>query len=398
MDDTATPFGERLRQLRIQRGLSLRQLAELAHHSKTVIWEWECGTKTPPSDTVARLDALLDADGRLATAGVATVECDPQEALQRESDRLTVMLADARPGEVVSELGLITSQLAVDYLAAPGPGLIDELTKARRLAVDALRTRRLRSHQVRFLTDYIGYFSGILAYSALDAGSPHAALAHSATAWQAAEVVGNDQLRAWVRGTQSLILRFLSDYPGALTHAEDGLRYAETGSARARLLAGIGQCHANMGDPRTVRRALNDAAAALVDQRGADEVPGLFTFSQAKLLYYSGSALIWLGGGADARRARDEAHTAIGIWEHAGQERSVADEALAHVYAATGALQVRDLEAAAADLEPILSLPPERRISWIVKRTDRVAGILGQPPFDSDPGARELRERIREYG
>jgi transcriptional regulator with XRE-family HTH domain len=390
-------FGEAVRSCRERLGLNQAQAARRVPISGAHLSRIEAGGPCSLG-TAQAIDRALDAGGGLVALHVATSHPDPQELLHRESERLADMLAGARPGDTVDELTRATDQLSVDYLATPGPGLIDELTTARRQAVDALRARRLRNHhQVRDLTSDVGYLSGILAYAALDAGHPKAALAHADAAWQAAEVVGSDQLRAWVRGTQSLILRFLQRYPEALARAEDGLRYATSGTARARLLAGVGQCHANMGDAPAARRALNAAELAFDEQRGMDEVNGLFTFSRAKLYYYSGSSLIWLEGGADARRARDQAHTAVSMWETAGRERSVADEALAHVYAATGSLQVHDLEEALSDLEPILSLPPERRISWITKRMDRILAMLDEPPYDSDPAAAELRQQIAEY-
>jgi hypothetical protein len=37
----ALTFADRLRQLRRDRGLSLRQLQQTTHHSKTLVWEWE---------------------------------------------------------------------------------------------------------------------------------------------------------------------------------------------------------------------------------------------------------------------------------------------------------------------------------------------------------------------
>ena len=78
-------------------------------------------------------------------------------------------------------------------------------------------------------------------------------------------------------------------------------------------------------------------------------------------------------------------------------QRSLDDEALAHIYAATASAQLRDLEAATAYLEPILGLPPERRISWIRKRMTRVVELLTQWPYVHDPLAIETVERIREY-
>lgn len=327
------------------------------------------------------------------------LEDDPQEVFRRESEHLIDLLADARPGNLITELTQATDQLSVDYLANPGPGLAKKLATVRRQAVRALRSRRLRHHdQIRDLTTQIGYLSGIMSYCALDSGQPRAALIHAEAAWQAAERVDSDQLRAWVRGTESLILRFQGDYRAALASAEDGLQYATSGTGKARLLAGIAQCHSHDRNTIGTRRALVEADKAFESRHGTDELGGLFSFSQAKLFYYSGSSLIWLPGRSDAQRARTQADAAISIWEHAGPERSVADEALAHVYSATASLQLHDLEAAAGDLEPILSLPSDRRISWIIKRMDRIVAMLRCPPFDTDRDALELVERIATYG
>jgi transcriptional regulator with XRE-family HTH domain len=395
VNEAAATFGAELRRLRRARGLPTRDLAKLANHGKTLINDWENGKGMPSAADAAALDTLLDAGGALRELQ----RRDPHDDLVRESERFAQQLEAVHAGELVTVFDRTTDELAVEYLTSPGATLIDEVTTSRREAFKAMRARRLRNHhQVRYLTTDVGYLSGILAYAALDDGHPGAALAHTEAAWQAAEVVGSDQLRAWIRGTQSLILRFMLRYPEALDHAEDGLRYATTGTARARLLAGVGQSYANMSEPAAVRRALGAAEVAMDEQHGEDEVGGLFTFSRAKLLYYSGSSLIWLEGGDDARRARDQAHSAIGLWQYAGPERSVADEALAHIYAATGSLQIHELEQAAADLEPILSAPAGQRISWITKRMDRIDGILAEPPFDTDPQARELRERIKAYG
>lgn len=59
-------FPARLRQLRQQRGLSLRALCALTHFGKSTLSELENGVKAPSPDTAARLDAALGAGGELA--------------------------------------------------------------------------------------------------------------------------------------------------------------------------------------------------------------------------------------------------------------------------------------------------------------------------------------------
>ena len=59
-------FGARLRELRKQRQLSLRELADLAHHGKSYVGELEIGQKQPTVDVAANLDRALGANGELA--------------------------------------------------------------------------------------------------------------------------------------------------------------------------------------------------------------------------------------------------------------------------------------------------------------------------------------------
>src|ERR1700750_1631219 len=66
-------FGDELRRLRHARGLSIRDLAKIAHHSKTSIGEWETGKKIPTADIAAHLDKALEARGQLAAAAAGAV-------------------------------------------------------------------------------------------------------------------------------------------------------------------------------------------------------------------------------------------------------------------------------------------------------------------------------------
>ena len=58
-------FPGRLRELRLQAGLSLRTLAAAALSSKSHVHEFETGAKAPTTDTLALLDQAVNADGEL---------------------------------------------------------------------------------------------------------------------------------------------------------------------------------------------------------------------------------------------------------------------------------------------------------------------------------------------
>lgn len=391
---TDPAFAGLLRELLAARGESYRRLAARTHYSKSYLHDLATGRKMPTADTAHRLDQALNAGGALLAAVPGHTHLADVDQQTRE---LAGLLGNPTPvGERLAHISADTERLALEYLADDGRTVVDRAKQLRADTRNLLHQARSPQH-LRDSVLALGYQSGVLTYVALDTGDTAPALSHADLAWQAADRAGSDQLRAWVRGTQSLITRFAGDYRTALQYAEDGLRYARSGTAEARLCCGVAQCHANMGDAPAARRALNRAAAALEAQRGVDEMPGVFGFSPAKLAYYSGSSLIWLPGRSDNLRARQQAHDAIGQWQTAGAERPLGDEALAHVYAATASLAVGDLEAAVHDLEPILGLPPDRRISWIVKRLDRVAQMLADGGYTDDRLAAETLERIREY-
>jgi transcriptional regulator with XRE-family HTH domain len=386
-----TAFGEGVKKMRQDARLGLRELARRVPTDPGYLSRIERGTQTPSPDVALSIDRALRADGQL----VALLPPPDRTALAvRESERLSRLIAEA-PGQRGDDLIADAEGLAVAYLSSPPGPMLDEASALRRDALTVLR-KTTRPAALADITLAIGELSGVLAYAALDLGEPAQALVHAQAAFDAADAAGAGELKAWVRGTQSLIARFAGDYPAALRFALDGLRFARTGSARVRLLCGVAQCHANMGDAVAARAAL-DAAADAREDDGPDG-PGLFGFSEAKQAYYSGSSLIWLSDREDAERALAEATRAVELWEtSAAAERSLDDEALAHVYAATASLQLHDLERAAAWLEPILGLPEEQRISWIRKRMARVAVLLSEKPYEHDPLAVELRERIAEY-
>jgi len=61
--------------------------------------------------------------------------------------------------------------------------------------------------------------------------------------------------------------------------------------------------------------------------------------------------------------------TPIDIWQYEPvEQRSLDDEALAHVYLATARLKPGEVEGAMDAVRPIIDLPEDRQISWIRKR------------------------------
>lgn len=394
-------FGDLLRQARKQRGMSLAELAAATYTSRGHIANMEAGRRASTRDFAAAADVTLRAGGLLVTAHEDEETERQQQAATRRT--LAASLAASRDLMGIAELDVDDLQAgveetAIDYLAMP-PGPM--LHRAHDLRDDVLARLRDHRHGAAERTDLLvaaGRLSGVLAYAALDLGDPDAALEHTRAARRCATTARDVELLLWVRGTQSLIARFDGDYGRALAYVNDGLRHATPGipgTGTARLLSGRAQCLANLGDSRGANAALDAAEHAHEDVSRTDGAGGLFTFSETKRRYYAGSSLIWPGGEGDAARAEREALGAISEWEQMpAEERSLDDERLAHIYVATARVQQRDVDGAAEIMRPILDLPEQDRISWIMKRAARVSSLLAAPEYQGSTTAGQLRADI----
>src|SRR5260370_9791711 len=63
-----TTFGQKLRQMRTERDMSLTQLANIVHYNKGYMSRIETGQKQPTEDVARACDIALDSRGELITA------------------------------------------------------------------------------------------------------------------------------------------------------------------------------------------------------------------------------------------------------------------------------------------------------------------------------------------
>lgn len=395
----ALRFAALLRELRTARGVSLAALGDVTAYHRAAVANVEAGRRHVDERFAAAADRALGGEGRLVDAWRHDEQVRAEQTERRRLlDRAVRDSAELAHLADVDRLGDDAAQLAVDYLSTDAGTMLRRTLAARADTVTLLRNGHSPAQHTDLLVT-AGRMSGVLAYAALDLGRPDHALMHTEAAWQCAELAGDDELRAWIRGTQSLIVRFGSDYRRALDLARDGMQYAKRGTAAARLLCGQAQCLAQLGDSHGANAALNAAEDAREHATGCDTVGGLLTFSETKQRYYAGSSLIWLGDPPNAQRAAVESQAAIERWATGpAADRSLDDEALAHLYLSTARLQLGELDGAVDALRPILDLPAERRISWITKRLDNVVSILTASPYDHSPAARSAVDEIRAYG
>lgn len=402
-DGETADFGGTLRELRVGRGWSLRDLGERIRFNRGYIGKVEQGEKFPDRQFAELADRALGANGSLAVIWRDASQ-ERQKALA--AGRMLIvstrdslkMIAAAEVSMDLADLERATSELSVAYLgAAPAP-MLHAAVELRGEALRRLRSRQYRPNEFADLYQIAGRLQGVLAYAALDLGDSTVAMTHADAALVCAENSGDRELRAWVRGTQGLISRFDSDYRRALAFVADGLADQVTGVSRLRLLCGYAQCQANLGDSAGSNRALDQVQRERGKLSSAGSPSGIFDFSEAKQHYYAGSSLIWLNETSDADRAIRESSEAIRLWEGGSDDdRSLDDEALARVYQGTAFLKLGRVEEATAAVRPVLDLPGERRISWIRKRIGRMAEMLAAKRFAGVREADQLQAEVRHF-
>jgi transcriptional regulator with XRE-family HTH domain len=320
---------------------------------------------------------------------------DPLLKSVRESELLLAADPEAVDLDLLQEA---VTNLAVAYLTNPPLPMLEQALALRTELVRRAKTGAMRPSQLSDVYVAIGRATGVITYAALDLGDPTAALTNSKATWHMADMAGDRELQAWVRGTQSLIARFNQEYVRAKLYAEDGLQYAGPGTSEARLLCGAAQCAANLGNTAQALRLIEDAEGAR-ERATADTIEGIFGFSPAKQTYYSASSLMWATDQKALKIAARSAEQAIDAWQQEPTERrSLDDEALAHVYLATARLKLGDVDGAMQAVNPVMTLPPERQISWIRKRVANLGVILADGRFHGSKSAATAREKLLHYG
>jgi transcriptional regulator with XRE-family HTH domain len=397
-------FSALLREIRRSRGMSLSDLARAIHYNRSYISNVESGKRLPEEPFAKLADRELRAGGTLFSCWqIADEERRSRGRIRRvllsasqESEFLTALDAEAVDSEPVA--GTI-EQLAISYLNTPPAPMLAQAAQLRSTIVKALRSHGRPALLEGEYLIAIGRLSGVLAYAALDLGAARDAGLHASASFRCAYRAGDSELMAWARGTQGLIARFQGNYEQSLKYVREGyLKYSGKGTSAPRLLCGEAQSLANLGDSAGANGALARAAASRDGLRSTDSLGGLFSFSEAKQRYYSSSSLIWLDAPENSQRAAHEAAKAIAIWSNSPMsERSLDDEALAHIYWATALVKLGEVDGATAVLRPIFNLPAERRISWIAKRMQRIGDMFQTPRYSKSPVAIALRDEIAAY-
>ncbi|MEZ0088974.1 DNA-binding XRE family transcriptional regulator [Streptacidiphilus sp. EB129] len=422
------PKRHQLIQRREAVGHTQESLAEALQVDRTTVGRWESGRGTPQpwmrpklahalKCSVERLANLLAAPP--ATLGTDSLsiggraEAPPARAERRadpDNDITAAVAADSAESALflhfasasnvddtlLEQIDADIARLATDFVSKPLSELFREIGALRRGVFELLQGRQ-HPYQACHLYLQAGRLCGLATHVALDLGQYTAAATHSRTAWRCAESAGHNGLRAWIRSVQSLIAYWQQDHRQAAELARSGQLYADGGTIAARLFSLEARAAAAFGDSANALRAVSAAAAAQSAAACVVDLPGVFTFPEAKQWTYAGTTLLALGSRAHVNRAIEVSSKAIALYESAPQqEQSSGDLLAARLDLSNAHLAHGDLDAVQANLSIVLDAAPGRRTASISTRLQALSSRLAQPAYAGSPLVLSLRENVRE--
>ncbi|MFF7156391.1 XRE family transcriptional regulator [Streptomyces sp. NPDC008139] len=212
-----------------------------------------------------------------------------------------------------------------------------------------------------------------------DLGHLAAADTHGRTAMLCGETVGHNGLRAWTASTRSKIAFWDGRYRDAINHARRGASYNPPGTVQALLACQEADAWSRLGAIDETQAALRGAEAARESIVGGDEIGGLLSCSIGRQEQYAAAALLRIGSYSEALIQAD---MALGHLQ-AQRVRVYGTEAQTSISQAMAYVGLKEPEAVTDTLEPVLGLPPERRLDTVIGRMRDLGSMMA-----GGPGAR----------
>lgn len=262
----------RLREFRLRAHLTQEQVAEKIGINAEMVRKHERGISLPIALYRARYCDLYGATEE-------ELGLRPPQRVSTDAEEIVDVLARIRRMEQ-GRVGVDTLQCLdlaivdfVDRHERVGPAPLVRPLASQRKTLESLIDDCRNSAQRAQLLRLAGQTSGLLAYMATTRERFALARAYGMEAFHLAADAEDDELSAWIRGTQSFCEYYAGDYRKAVDFARDGQGYARGGPQSVRLAVnGEARALAKLGDTRGVHEAVA-RSYALMDR--LPEIPGV---------------------------------------------------------------------------------------------------------------------------
>jgi hypothetical protein len=393
--------GETLRAWRRSRGLDVPALARemrRAAGSDTVpvhdalvrmIRRWEReGLRTERYELLYRSLGFGDAGPGLPAAAV-----DGEAGGRREGDDARDVMAwitgTNASDDVIEEMARAAVYLAEAHAQTAAAKILPEVLGVHQAVHVLLRAGRQRLRQTREL---LRIDAALLAHACVllgDVGRYAAAREYGSAALMAAQEAGADEGTAWTAMAKTA--RWQNRFTEAAGLSRRGFEVSAQAPVRTELAYREANAIALLGDASRARAALQRAERAAGDLGG--EGASVWSFPRGRQAIFALNVCVHTGDPDAALRA---AAAADAYWD-AGGIRVTATWAQVRAGAAMACLLKDSLDGAAAQLCPVLELPPELRIQTVTGYLGEIAAMLAGPRFAGSSLGAGLLDQISEF-
>jgi tetratricopeptide (TPR) repeat protein len=266
-----------------------------------------------------------------------------------------------------------------------------------------LLDRRLWPREQTDLYFLLGCLNALMGIAAYGLGYLDAAEELHRAGWAYANAIDHRPLMARLRTGLAEVAYFRGRFEESRDLALSGLDYFSVGPEGALLHVKHAYAAAQLGDADAARQAVRDGREARERHRDYTddllEMGGQFAISRATHHAMAGAALTAMAG--TEIEAANELDRAIELYDEGPGEHEeywFAGKPLAGIGLAVTRLRSGALDAAAADLQPVFSVPPTQRITALTTQLAAARKELAAPIFRGSSQARALGERIEEFG
>jgi tetratricopeptide (TPR) repeat protein len=348
-------------------------------------WERE-GLRTERYELLYRSLGFDDAGAGLPAAGG---EAGGPDAADDARDVMAWITGTNASDDAIEEMARAAVYLAEAHTRIAAGKILPEVLGVHQAAHALLRGGRQRLRQAREL---LRIDAGLLAHACVllgDLGRYAAAREYGSAALMAAQEAGADEGAAWTAMAKTA--RWQDRFTEAAGLARRGFEVSAQAPVRTELAYREANAIALFGDAHRARAALQRAerAAGDLDDDGAS----VWSFPRGRQAIFALSVCVHTGDPDAALRA---AAAADAYWDSGGI-RATATWAQVRAGAAMAYLLKDSLDGAAAQLRPVLELPPELRIQTVTGYLEEISAMLGEPRFAGSSLGTGLRDQISEF-
>ncbi len=311
MADGSPPIGRRIRQLRTERELTQRELAERAGVSVDLVSKLEQRVKQTPSlQSLGKIAAALGVEVA-ALLSHPDADLTPAEDTEQPVDAVDVARlverSDIGPG-TLDTVETIVDRLCRDYSREPAAVLLPKVND-RLSRVVGLLGGHCRLDEHRQLLVAAGWLEALRATLQFDVRDRLAAEASRTVAFGLGVQAEHPEIAAWAVELAAWWALVDTRFRAAVDLSRQGQAVApRRSSSMVQLAVQEARAWARIGDQREATAALRRGAVALAALPPPEHPENHMVFDGGKLHFYSATVYAWLGL---ADRAEDHAREAI---------------------------------------------------------------------------------------